>query len=90
MTTSQRLNGSVATWALLILATLVSFGTWRDPGGLAPVAAGSLAVLLAMAKAWLIGMRYMELATAPWPLRLAYDLWVAVVGVVLIAMFAAA
>ena len=76
------------TWAILLAATFLSYLAWIDPAVLSPQIAGSIVIVIAMAKAWLIGMRFMELETAVLPLRLAYSAWVIVVGAVLLAMFA--
>lgn len=76
-----------ATWALLVAATLLSYASWLDAGWIDPRIAGSVVIVIALAKAWLIGMRFMELGEAILPLRLAYALWVLIVGAVLLAMF---
>lgn len=76
-----------ATWALLVAATLLSYLSWLDASWLDPQIAGSIVIVIALAKAWLIGMRFMELATAIAPLRIAYNLWIVMVGAVLLAMF---
>ncbi|VWX50169.1 cytochrome C oxidase subunit IV family protein [Novosphingobium sp. 9U] len=82
------LQRPITTWALLLVATALSYLAWVDPALLAPQIAGSIVIVIAMAKAWLIGMRFMELETAVLPLRLAYSAWVLVVGGVLLTMFA--
>lgn len=81
-------NHLVRTWIVLLLATACSYLAWVDPKLLAPQIAGSIVILIAAGKAWLIGMRFMELDTAAWPLRAAYSAWVVVVAAVLLAMFA--
>lgn len=86
----QALRTPLATWALLIVATLLSYLSWIDPALLDPLVAGSLVIVIAMFKAWLIGMRFMELGRAILWLRLAYTAWVMVVGGVLLTMFALA
>ncbi|MEE4454943.1 MULTISPECIES: cytochrome C oxidase subunit IV family protein [Novosphingobium] len=87
---TAKLHSPVATWLILVVATLLSYVAWIDPERLSPAVAGSAVILIAMAKAWLIGMRFMELESAVLPLRIAYNLWVVVVGAVLLAMFAVA
>ncbi|KFG90938.1 hypothetical protein BV98_001305 [Sphingobium herbicidovorans NBRC 16415] len=76
----------VLIWVILVAATLLSYLTWINPAILNPSIAGSIVMLMAMAKAWLIGMHFMELRAAVRPLRLAYSVWVLVVGVVLLVM----
>lgn len=90
MAMTGKLRGPVATWAILLIATALSYIAWIDPERLSPTVAGSVVILIAMAKAWLIGMRFMELNIAILPLRIAYTVWVAVVGIVLLTMFALA
>lgn len=84
---ARRMTGPVATWALLVALTLLSYLAWTDAALLARGIAGAAAIVIAMCKAWLIGMRYMELSHAPLALRLAYGAWVGVVGVSLLVMF---
>lgn len=83
-------RGPVATWAILVIATALSYVAWVDPDRLSPTVAGSVVILIAMAKAWLIGMRFMELDTAIWPLRIVFTAWVLAVGIILLTMFALA
>jgi hypothetical protein len=78
----------LTTWVILLAATALSYLAWVDSSQLPAAVTGSFVIVVAMAKAWLIGMRYMELETAIWPLRLAYSAWIIVVGLVLLAMFA--
>lgn len=78
------------TWAVLVAATLVSFALGDDHGlGTGDLAA--LAVLaVAVGKVWLVGMRFMELGTAPRGLRRCFEAWLAVVALGLAIMLAAA
>jgi hypothetical protein len=82
-----RLSGPTATWLILIAATLISYVSWLDEGWGDPRLTGSIVVAIACGKAWLIGMRFMELREAVWPLKLIFNLWTVGVGAVLIAMF---
>lgn len=87
---TSRLSSAGGTWLLLVGLTLLSYLSWLDAGWIDPRVAGSIVIVIALVKAWLIGMRFMELDHAVQPLRLAYAGWVLVVGVVLLTMFALA
>lgn len=76
-----------AVWLLLVAATLLSYAAWIDDGWVGQRAAGSAVIVIALAKAWLIGMRYMELDEAARFLRLIYGGWVLLVGTTLVAIF---
>jgi len=65
-------------WLVLVTATLVSWS----------LRAIGLAVLaVAFVKVRLVGLYFMELRTAPVPLRLAFEAWVVVVGAVLAGLY---
>ncbi|WP_054110747.1 cytochrome C oxidase subunit IV family protein [Brevundimonas sp. AAP58] len=81
------MSGPTATWLLLIAATLISYVSWLDEDWADPRLTGSIVVAIACGKAWLIGMRFMELREAVWPLQLIFNLWTVGVGVILITMF---
>jgi Prokaryotic Cytochrome C oxidase subunit IV len=67
-----------AVWALLVAATLT---TW-SVGGV------SVAVLvIAFVKVRLVGLYFMELRSAPIPLRLLFEGWVVVTCSVLIGLY---
>lgn len=76
-----------AVWIALVALTLLSYASLSASTFTGPRIAGSVVIAIALAKAWLIGMRYMELDDAAIPLRLAYLAWIAIVGAVLIPMF---
>jgi hypothetical protein len=67
-----------AVWAVLVAATLVS---WSLGGG-----HGAAVVAIAFWKVRLVGLYFMELRTAPVPLRVVFEGWVVVTGGVLIAL----
>jgi hypothetical protein len=81
------LRAPAATWAILVAATLFSFLIWRDTGWGNGHLAGSVALVIAFFKVRLIGLRFMELDTAPWPLRLLFGVWIAVVGSTLFMLY---
>lgn len=83
---ASRVFGPATLWAALVAATLLSFLSWLDPGSGDPRLAGSVVLVIALAKAWLIGMRYMELGEAIVPLRAAYGIWIIAVGAMLLTM----
>lgn len=66
-----------AVWAVLVAATLAS---WSLGGGNAVV------VAVAFVKVRLVGLYFMELRTAPLPLRGLFEGWVLVTGAVLIGL----
>lgn len=77
----------LATWAFLLAATLLSYATWDTPGSFEARIAGTIVIALGLAKAWLIGRRFMEIGEAIWPLQLIFNLWVIAVGSVLTTLF---
>ena len=85
---TNRIDGPVATWAILLLLTGLSYLSWLDASWADPRLTGSTVIVIALAKAWLIGANYMELREAVWQLRLIFNLWLLIVGGALLAMFA--
>jgi hypothetical protein len=71
-------------WLLLVGATLVS---WESAQGGEPRWASSAVLLISLLKARLIGLEFMELRTAPLPLRLAFEFWVLAVCAVLLGLY---
>ena len=67
-----------AVWAVLVAATLAS---WLLGGG-----HGAAVVAIAVWKVRLVGLYFMELRTAPVPLRVVFEGWVVVTGGTLIAL----
>ncbi|MFE6926111.1 cytochrome C oxidase subunit IV family protein [Nocardia sp. NPDC057663] len=88
------MNGHVfprrATWVWigLVLATCTTW--WL--GGSHPFASGNVrfasaaAIAIAFAKAYFIGIEFMELRSAPKTLRRAFEAWTAVVGSVTVLL----
>ena len=72
-------------WLALLAATLVSFESAR--GGSHLRLASSAVLVLAFAKVRYIGLEFMELRTAPLPLRLIFEAWLAVVCGALLALY---
>ena len=88
MNTASKLDrGMLMAWVVLIGATI---GSWwlglEEAGGSSPWVSwlSSGLIVLAAFKMRLIGLYFMELRHAPWPLRGAFELWIlAVCGGVL-------
>lgn len=81
------MNRLFRIWVLLIAATLASTLVdleWRS-GGLAATAA---ILIIAAVKIRFVGLDYMELRHAPWPLRLAFEGWVVAITLALLGMMA--
>jgi heme/copper-type cytochrome/quinol oxidase subunit 4 len=62
-------------WLLLVAATAVSLWATIDHGIDSQATMTVVIITLAVAKAYLVGMYFMELRHAPWPLRAAFDAW---------------
>jgi hypothetical protein len=60
-------------WVLLVVATLFSW-EWAQGAGDRRLTASAVLVI-AFVKVRLIGLEFMELRTAPLPLRIAFELW---------------
>jgi hypothetical protein len=74
----------LAVWLLLVAATLVS---WETRGASDRWLAGSSVLLIALLKARIIGLEFMELRRAPLLLRLGFELWAVVVCAVLLVLY---
>jgi hypothetical protein len=66
------------TWLLLVCATLL--GAWLGEAGVhhgehRPWLAAAV-IVIAFAKAWVVGIRFMQLQTAPRVLRLLFEGWI--------------
>lgn len=85
---TRTLIGPVATWGTLLILTGLSYLSWLDANWAGPRLLGSAVIVIAAAKAWLIGWQFMELREAIWPLRLIFNLWVTIVAAMLLVMFA--
>ncbi len=87
--TVLRLRGFSATtiWLLLMLATAVSWWLGGGASTLAPRHATAGILLMAAIKVRFVILDFMEVRSAPLPLRLALEAWVALVLVALLAMF---
>ncbi|KAA9160467.1 cytochrome C oxidase subunit IV family protein [Amycolatopsis acidicola] len=76
----------VVVWALLVLATVLSFVLAHRHGSLTD-AGVVIALAIAFVKVRYVGREFMELDRAPLLLRLVFDLWCAGAGAMVITMF---
>jgi hypothetical protein len=79
-------------WALLIAVTFTSWALGTDHGiGLADnhAVVSATIICIALVKVRLVGMHFMEIATAPRPLRLLLDGYCVAAGVLLLSMYVA-
>jgi hypothetical protein len=80
----------VLVWLALVLVTFVSWGVGFEHGVSRRTGPDiEMAAILAVAflKTQLVGSFFMELRTAPLPLRLAFSAWVVGVGTLIVAMY---
>ena len=76
---------SAAVWLLLVVVTLCSWESAVMAGG--QRIAATWVLLLAFFKVRLIGLEFMELRSAPLPLRIAFEVWVVGVCAVLLGLY---
>jgi hypothetical protein len=91
MTTLRDLAGArlMVTWAVLVIATVVSWWLGVEHGSLVPVrVAVSLTLVVAYIKIWFIGADFMELRAAPSWLRRTFAAWLAMVGATTVVLSA--
>jgi hypothetical protein len=76
-----------AVWAGLILATIASsvLGAGHGPGPHRP--ATSAVLVVAFVKVRFVGLYFMELRSAPVPLRWVFEAWVVVVCALLLGLY---
>ncbi len=78
-------NRAGLSWLVLIVATAASFVLGIEASD-APWA-GCLILLIAILKVRLVGLDFMRLRTAPWPLRAAFEAYCATLLAVLTALY---
>ena len=76
---------AAVVWVVLVAATTLSW--WLGDGHGSRETATVLVIAVAFLKVFLVGHYFMELRTAPLPLRLAFTTWVGVIGTVLVVMY---
>ena len=80
-------NRMGAVWAFLVAVTALSFAVGGGHGAAGHEAATVAVVAVAFVKVRLVGLEFMELRSAPVPLRLLFEGWVVVTGAVLIGLY---
>lgn len=81
---------SSAVWLLLAVLTGVSWYLGEQGSALSGLNAGgvtSVMMLIGFFKVRLVGLHFMELRYAPWPLRLAFEAWVVLVCVIILGLY---
>ncbi len=77
-----------AIWALLVLATCLS---WESVRGFAwardPRLATITVIVIAFLKVRFVALDFMEVRHAPLPLRLFFEIWIVVLAALLIAVY---
>jgi caa(3)-type oxidase subunit IV len=68
-------NTFTVVWAVLVLATVVSWFFGNDHGIDDHSVVTTLVLVIAFVKARLVGMHFMELRFAPPALRIAFEVW---------------
>jgi hypothetical protein len=69
-----------AIWLLLVLATILSWGTALRAGQDSARLASVTVIAVAFIKVRFVVLDFMELRTAPLPLRLVFEGWLLIVG----------
>jgi heme/copper-type cytochrome/quinol oxidase subunit 4 len=87
---AQLLRGRItAVWGVLIALTLLSWWMGTDHGVGDAQTASVLVLLVAFLKVRFVGLYFMELRSAPLPLRALFEGWCTVVAATVIAMYVA-
>ena len=86
--TFRRIDSITCTWAILVAATIFSFcvGTGARAATTATGYATITVLALAFIKVWLVGIDFMELRNAPWPLKYLYTAWCIIVCTTLVVI----
>jgi hypothetical protein len=88
--TSSFPRPATLVWIILVAATFATFwlGTDHPFSNLSVRLASVLALVLAFVKVWLIGMEFMEIRQAPRALKVAFGVWITVIGGGLLLLYA--
>jgi Prokaryotic Cytochrome C oxidase subunit IV len=73
-------------WLLLLLATAISYVLGHGAMPLDGRISGAAILLIAFAKARIVGLRFMDLRHAIRPLRFAFEAWIVAVAAALIVL----
>lgn len=87
---AHSLTPAYTAWAVLMVSTLLSWLLAADHGSLLNdrVVTGSVVILIAFVKIYLVGRYFMDLRLAPLGLRLPFNLWTLATCTLVIAMYA--
>jgi hypothetical protein len=77
-------------WLLLIAATVLSWKLSHGFGLSGPRSAGSAVIVVALVKVRFVILDFMEIRGAPLAMRVTGELWVALIGALLIGLYLAA
>jgi cytochrome c oxidase subunit IV len=88
--TSSFPRPATLVWAILVAVTFATFWLGADHpfSNVGVRLASVLALVLALVKVWLIGMDFMEIRQAPRALKIAFEVWVTVIGGGLLLLYA--
>ncbi|HKT71686.1 MAG TPA: cytochrome C oxidase subunit IV family protein [Steroidobacteraceae bacterium] len=74
------------TWMILSSVTIFSWAVSHSPGVTSPRYASVIIIVVALFKARLVILNFMEVRLAPRMMRLIADAWIALLGVSLIGL----
>lgn len=78
---------STAIWLVLVAASLFSWESTRLGGnGNGAQLANAAILVVAFVKVRFIGLDFMELRGAPWPIRIGFEIWTILVCVALLIL----
>jgi hypothetical protein len=88
--TSSFPRRATLVWTILVAVTFATFwlGTDHPFSNVGVPLASVLAVVLAFVKVWLIGMDFIEIRQAPRTLKVAFGIWITVIGGGLLLLYA--
>jgi hypothetical protein len=78
---------ATAIWLLLVAASLFSWESTRlEGGGMGAQLAYAAILIIAFVKVRFIGLDFMELRGAPWPIRIGFEIWAMAVCIALLIL----
>lgn len=87
MRRALRADSQVAVWFVLVAATAMTAVLGLEQASTGTVAAGLALLGIALVKARLVGIHFMELGNAPLSLRLMFEGYVVLVGLTLAVLY---
>lgn len=81
---------TVIVWVLLVSATCITYwlGTNHPLANISVRLATTTAILLAFLKVWFVGMYFMEVRDSPLTLKIAFGVWITMIGGGLVVLHA--